>query len=141
MWGIMERPTGNFQTFFQEVVKAQPFPFQTKFSEELNPLVNVPTGLGKTAMVVVGWLWRRNSGNDGRRRATPRRLVYCLPMRALVEQTKKNAVEWIAAAGLESQVDVHVLMGGEERSDWDTNPERDAIIIGTQDIVFGEIDR
>lgn len=136
MWGIMERPTGNFQTFFQEVAKAQPFPFQTKFSEELNPLVNVPTGLGKTAMVVVGWLWRRNSGNDGRRRATPRRLVYCLPMRALVEQTKKKAVEWIAAAGLADQVAVHVLMGGEEKSEWDIHPERDAIIIGTQDMLI-----
>ncbi|MCP9448558.1 MAG: hypothetical protein NNA21_00650 [Nitrospira sp.] len=51
-------------------------------------LVYVPTGLGKTAMVVLGWLWRRRfHPNEEIRKTTPRRLVYCLPMRVLVEQT------------------------------------------------------
>ena len=57
-------------------------------------------------------------------------------MRVLVEQTSQNVNEWIQKAGLKGKVDVHVLMGGEEKSDWDTNPERDAIIIGTQDMLI-----
>ena len=130
----------KFDEFFCRATKAAdaPFPFQTAFAtaSEIPSLVQVPTGLGKTAMAVIGWLWRRNHAGPGLREATPRRLVYCLPMRALVEQTRENAEAWRAAAGLADQVDVPVLMGGEEKSDWDTNPERDAIIIGTQDMLI-----
>lgn len=132
----MGRLDGDFQTFFTGATGSGPFAFQQAFANELHQLVNVPTGLGKTAMVVVGWLWRRNGGNESIKRSTPRRLVYCLPMRVLVEQTSQNVNEWIEKAGLKGKVDVHVLMGGEERSDWDTNPERDAIIIGTQDMLI-----
>ncbi|NDG64348.1 MAG: hypothetical protein EBY29_12935, partial [Planctomycetes bacterium] len=46
-------------------------------------------------MIVVAWLWRRNGGNESVKRSTPRRLVYCLPMRVLVEQTSQNVNEWI----------------------------------------------
>ena len=132
----MGRLGGDFQKFFTGATGSGPFAFQQAFANELHQLVNVPTGLGKTAMVVVGWLWRRNGGDDSIKRSTPRRLVYCLPMRVLVEQTSQNVNEWIQKAGLKGKVDVHVLMGGEEKSDWDTNPERDAIIIGTQDMLI-----
>ena len=132
----MGRLGGDFQTFFTGATGSGPFAFQQAFANELHQLVNVPTGLGKTAMVVVGWLWRRNGGNESIKRSTPRRLVYCLPMRVLVEQTFQNVNEWIEKAELKGKVDVHVLMGGEELSAWDTNPERDAIIIGTQDMLI-----
>ena len=132
----MGRLDGDFQTFFTGATGSGPFAFQQAFANELHQLVNVPTGLGKTAMVVVGWLWRRNGGNESIKRSTPRRLVYCLPMRVLVEQTSQNVNEWIEKAGLKGKIDVHVLMGGEELSDWDTNPERDSIIIGTQDMLI-----
>jgi hypothetical protein len=48
-------------------------------------LVNVPTGCGKTAAVVMAWLWNRI---QLARPDWPRRLVYCLPMRTLVEQPR-----------------------------------------------------
>lgn len=41
-------------------------------------LIHVPTGLGKTAAVVLAWVWNRVHLGSG---AWPRRLVYCLPMR------------------------------------------------------------
>ena len=47
-------------------------------------LIDIPTGFGKTAAVVLAYL--RNRALN-RRDGWPRRLVYCLPMRAPVEQT------------------------------------------------------
>ena len=45
-------------------------------------LLNVPTGLGKTAASVLAWIWRRRFASADVREKTPRRLVYCLPMPA-----------------------------------------------------------
>ncbi|MFV2073041.1 MAG: hypothetical protein ACC742_10375, partial [Thermoanaerobaculales bacterium] len=56
--------------------------------------LSIPTGLGKTAAAVLSWVWRRRWAPEDVRCATPRRLVYCLPMRVLVEQTRDCAIEW-----------------------------------------------
>ncbi len=55
-------------------------------------LIDIPTGLGKTAAVVLAWLWNRVALQ---RADWPRRLVYCLPMRTLVEQTEAEVQKWI----------------------------------------------
>jgi len=47
-------------------------------------VIEVPTGSGKTMAVLVPWLCDPGA---------PRRLVYALPMRSLVEQTAQLAVE------------------------------------------------
>jgi CRISPR-associated endonuclease/helicase Cas3 len=80
----------NFDEFFKTAAGCGPFPFQREFAEARpSPqLVRVPTGLGKTAMAAIGWLWRRFGGNEELRATTPRRLVSCLPMRVLVEKTR-----------------------------------------------------
>lgn len=55
-------------------------------------LISIPTGLGKTAAVTLAWLWNRVAlGND----TWPRRLIYCLPMRTLVEQTWDEVGKWL----------------------------------------------
>lgn len=120
----------------------EPYPYQTRLATEgvLPQLLDIPTGLGKTAAVVLAWLWRRRFAPKEIRHQTPRRLVYCLPMRVLVEQTRDNAKKWIEklveAQLLAEPIPVHVLMGGEEADDWDLYPERDAILIGTQDMLL-----
>ena len=96
-------------------------------------LIEIPTGFGKTSAVVLAWLWNRVFKQ---RDDWPRRLVYCLPMRTLVEQTHRNVGQWLDSLGVTGEVCVHVLMGGEDVSDWDLHPERDAILIGTQDMLL-----
>lgn len=138
----------SFDDFFKIATGNEPFPYQRRLvlSESLPMLLDVPTGMGKTAAAVMGWLWRRYCGGEiaGKtsnavRAETPRRLVYCLPMRVLVEQTRDEAIKWVqnlVRAGLLSNSEapkVHLLMGGEVDSDWDIYPELNAILIGTQD--------
>ncbi|MGH8017412.1 MAG: DEAD/DEAH box helicase [Opitutaceae bacterium] len=117
-------------------------------------LIDIPTGLGKTAAVMLAWLWNRVAQQNP---DWPRRLVYCLPMRTLVEQTQDEVAKWIentlansADLGLPPEaisdlrwLDEHspvVLMGGEEledaRREWDIHPEKPAILIGTQDMLL-----
>lgn len=153
-----------------------PYPYQIRLATDptFPELLDVPTGLGKTAAVVLAWLWRRHF-DECFKTKTPRRLVYCLPMRVLVEQTYENTVSWLDRLGMLAgpviwgdvtkrkglksyeakpelcdlpeawareqatngpPVAVHLLMGGAERSDWVTWPERDAILIGTQDMLL-----
>lgn len=113
-------------------------------------LISIPTGLGKTAAVTLAWLWNRIAlGND----TWPRRLIYCLPMRTLVEQTASEVEKWLRnlansskdATGREellwlSEHSPIILMGGEEnntaRREWDIHPEKPAILIGTQDMLL-----
>ncbi len=136
--------SAKFEGFFETATRStiKPFPFQSNFAfaAEIPSLINVPTGLGKTAMAVLGWLWRRNGASNQIKSSTPRRLVYCLPMRVLVEQTRDCAASWVhelrAAKLLPRDVPIHVLMGGEDESAWDIHPEADAIIIGTQDMLL-----
>jgi len=129
--------TKSFERFFKKATGKSPYDYQTRLAtcETLPGLINVPTGLGKTLAVVVAWLWRR-SDKSGFRKATPRRLVFCLPMRTLVEQTVNVIRACLASSGLADSVDVHVLMGGESAADWDLHPEREAILIGTQDMLL-----
>ena len=102
-------------------------------------LIAIPTGLGKTASVVLAWLWNRALQG---RSDWPRRLVYCLPMRTLVEQTDGCIREWIKnlkETGLcpaDQLPEVHILMGGEDAAQWDLQPEKNAILIGTQDMLL-----
>lgn len=136
----------EYREFFAAAMgdcKAQPFPYQEALAtnEALPQLLRVPTGLGKTAAVVLAWLWRRRHAGVGHRKSTPRRLVYCLPMRVLVEQTLGCVAQWLrnlqASEALPGpSVPAFVLMGGEELADWAIWPERELILIGTQDMLL-----
>lgn len=125
----------DFTQWFDSVTSKFPFPYQTRLAttQSLPILLNVPTGAGKTAAVILSWLWRRRYATPEIRQQTPRRLVYCLPMRTLVEQTYSAVAGWLQAAGLSDEVELHMLMGGTVSNRWDNHPEKDCILIGTQD--------
>lgn len=151
----------EYSTFFEQATGRTPYDYQKhlacgersggKWLNQGGPcvsrLIDVPTGLGKTAAVVMAWLWNRVilGRNDW-----PCRLVYCLPMRTLVEQTEDNVNQWLEklAPRLPENPDLQhlsshspvVLMGGEElnrsKREWDIHPEKPAVLIGTQDMLL-----
>lgn len=141
-------PDTSFAKFFRAATTLrQPYPYQDRLAIDPWPdLLDVPTGMGKSAATTLAWLWKRGWREGGRRSAidtaTPRRLVWCLPMRVLVEQTRDNTVDWLRNLGAhgvagDGKVSVHVLMGGEDDlNSWAEHPEEDMILIGTQDMLL-----
>ena len=139
----------EFDDFFQAGTTYVPFDYQRRLADadaqgiSKSLLITVPTGMGKTAAVVMAWLWNRM-----KRLSCPRRLVYCLPMRTLVEQTRDSVAGWLrnlARSFPNSEFEwlaEHspvILMGGDEdltRDEWDIWPEKPAILIGTQDMLL-----
>ncbi|MDR7522707.1 MAG: CRISPR-associated endonuclease Cas3'' [Armatimonadota bacterium] len=134
----MTRAEG-YGRLFRKATGQEPFPYQRCLAEgpELPSLVRAPTGAGKTAAAVLGWLYRRRFHPDDKvRAATPRRLAYCLPMRVLVEQTLDAVRGWLGRLGLKGEVGVFQLMGGVLEDDWVRSPGRDALLVGTMDMLL-----
>jgi CRISPR-associated endonuclease/helicase Cas3 len=126
----------SFSDWFENISGRSPFPYQVTMGESdcLPDALNVITGAGKTLAIIMAWLWRSLlHPNPEIRKTTPRRLVIVLPMRTLVEQTFAVAEECLKKAGLGSEIGLHLLMGGAIDSNWELDPERRAILIGTQD--------
>ena len=128
-------------TLYRVALGKIPDAWQLALAADAWPRVLIaPTGSGKTAAVTLGWAAHRlHSPAD-----TPRRLVWCLPMRALVEQTADAVRAWFARLAAETDgagrlprpEDVHVLMGGVEADGWLDEPERPAVLVGTQDMLL-----
>ncbi len=52
----------NYDEFFKKATEnLEPYPYQRRLAtgEDLPQLLDIPTGCGKTAAVVLTWLWRR----------------------------------------------------------------------------------
>ncbi len=123
----------------------KPHEWQRALAGETDPrsrLVRIPTGMGKTFGVLSTWAWHSLHRRED---AWPRRLVWCLPMRVLVEQTYGVACDsldrleslWDGTGTHEGKVGVHLLMGGADPGgDWNLFPEECAILIGTQDMLL-----
>src|ERR1035438_6022558 len=124
--------TIDFDRFFHRITDHLPHEYQKEMAKlpVRDCLIRVPTGCGKTAAVIGAWLWRRQE--DPARTST--RLVYCLPMRVLVEQTRDLAKVW--ARKSETGAKVYTLMGGEIDEDWEFDPDKPAILVGTQDMLL-----
>ena len=124
----------TFDEFFRKATgfAEGPHGYQRRLAlDGLPDVVKAPTGTGKTG-IILAWLWRRlHAGPD----ATPRRLVYALPQRTLVEQVAREAARWLANLGLIDDVALHVVMGGAGKSQgqWRQEMDKPAIVIGTVD--------
>ena len=147
----------TFEDFFSAATDHTPFRYQSALAQEdeLPDIIDVPTGLGKTDAVILSWLWRRRMHpSPDVRTATPRRLVYCLPTRTLVEQKESaihNRLKWLGLltanpgnltplknrtcflGNTTPGVPIKVFLGGKEPMSPKGNPTPDEIPIGIQD--------
>jgi CRISPR-associated endonuclease/helicase Cas3 len=133
-----------YPTFYHQRTGHPPHPWQAELAADWrcrDRLIRVPTGMGKTLGVLGAWAFHRLGRADP---AWPRRLVLCLPMRVLVEQTEAVVRDFLAgmarlddpAAPAPGRVGVHLLLGGAATRDWHAHPEQEAVLIGTQDMLL-----
>lgn len=123
-----------FKQFFADATGGL-IPYDWQIAVATNGLPDVlpiPTGLGKTEGVVLGWVWRRfKAGVD-----EPLHLVYCLPMRTLVRQTVQRLRRYFDALARTNHLpstSVYQLMGGAIDDEWARRPDQPWVLVGTQD--------
>lgn len=146
--------TIEYSSFFKMIAQQNPpREWQSQFASEAscqNRFIPIGTGLGKTMGLAGTWFYRRVV--EGRE-DWPRRLVWCLPMRVLVEQTL-DEFQKICEAFRNNFTDksihqripsVHAFLGGIEPGaeiggaasvQWYLQPENNAMIVGTQDMLL-----
>lgn len=145
----------QFAAVFKELTGSSPFPWQWNlydrwFSKGRFPCsCNIPTGLGKTSIIAV-WLIALAKHRD----TIPRRLVYVVNRRTVVDQTtdevKKlrgnllkaglfDALKSLCALPLEedeSPLALSTLRGAfADNREWSADPARPAVISGTVDMI------
>jgi CRISPR-associated endonuclease/helicase Cas3 len=124
----------TYEDWFRRITDDSPYPWQASLGVDescADRVLRIPTGFGKTAGTALAWLFNRCVRRDER---WPMRLVFCLPMRVLVEQTERVLKEWVKNAALD--VPVFTLLGGREAARWVDKIDRPAMIVGTQDMLL-----
>jgi len=141
------KPREPFEQWFLRATGDPPHRYQRDLAEapDWPDVLDAPTGSGKTAVVLL-WLWRRLHFPA----VTPRRLVYCLPRRTLVEQTFERVHTWLdrldvraRLPGEPGHIHVQTVMGGQASGrgqgrihPWWHYPESQTVLIGTQDMLL-----
>ena len=141
---------GHFSAIFEELTAEDgerhlPFRWQTRLlrrllDADLPRVVDVPTGLGKTSVMAL-WLIALAKGAS-----LPRRLVYVVDRRAVVDQATRFARrlrlnmpgEMAEKLGLDAGagLPISTLRGGfADNRIWLEDPSRPAIVVGTIDMV------
>jgi CRISPR-associated endonuclease/helicase Cas3 len=128
----------DFESFFAQATGHQPYGYQERLAKHgLPDAFWAPTGTGKTGLILA-WLWRRLHGPD--RAATPRRLVYALSQRAVLDEVSGLAATWLENLGLTGEVALHVVLGdrGTSTGDWRENMHQPAIVVGTAETLVSK---
>jgi len=167
----MADPLTLFRQAFTALTDHGPFCWQERLFDRLlradiPPACNIPTGLGKTSVIPI-WLIALASQAERRQMGVPRRLVYIVNRRTVVDQAT-NVVEqmqqrlldpdgvlWSAYAetlrslvqllrGLAATEEIPLAVStlrGElaDNQEWKADPTRPAIIIGTVDMVGSKL--
>jgi CRISPR-associated endonuclease/helicase Cas3 len=136
--------TTDFALVFKHLTGHAPFPWQIKLFEEVIPegqfprSCNLPTGLGKTSLIAI-WFIALMS----RPEKVPRRLVYVVNRRTVVDQTTEEVEN--LRTNLETlenkpnharEVAISTLRGQfADNREWSVDPSRPAVICGTVDMI------
>ena len=138
--------------FFETVTGFPPYPWQTRVYEALRSgripdELTLPTGTGKTSAALL-YLLALIDGAD-----LPRRLVYVVDRRAIVDQTAEQIELWVnrladipevtkriearsAFPAVEQLIPIGILRGGlVDTGQWRVDPARPAVIVGTVDMI------
>jgi CRISPR-associated endonuclease/helicase Cas3 len=121
-----------------------PFPWQTSLYEdwfvkgEFPHSCNLPTGLGKTAVIAI-WLIALMNHPD----KMPRRLVYVVNRRTVVDQTTEEVEKLRENQPILKNIPAHVqhlaisTLRGQfaDNREWSADPSRPAVICGTVDMI------
>lgn len=127
-----------FDEAFQKLTGNSPFPWQRRLylcfmSGDIPTTCCLPTGLGKTSILVVWYIAYLHGG------PVPRRLVYVMNRRTVVDQTTTEMQRMLRNAqetGLDDSLAISVLRGQmADNREWSKDPSRPAIICGTIDMV------
>lgn len=125
----------DFSTWYTERHGYEPFPWQSALADRIAvgdwpEALTPPTGSGKTAIIDV-WLWARLSALP-----VPRRLVYVIDRRLVVDGASEYASALAASLKLEDRPAVVTMRGGLAiEDDWLANPLGSAVIVSTVDQV------
>lgn len=157
----------KFEKAFSALTDNPPFPWQSRlFNEylsrgELPQAIDIPTGLGKTAIMAIWLLARAQEELSGRAKkwlsdesvhpVLPRRLVYVVDRRTVVDQATEFAdqirqrlhscsdlalVRRNLGLGGDRQLPVSTLRGRHiDNRQWMADPAATAIIVGTVDMI------
>jgi CRISPR-associated endonuclease/helicase Cas3 len=117
--------TGNLPLSWQKRLYCEHF-----INGELPPVIDLPTGLGKT-MVMAIWLIARSEKDS----KLPRRLIYVVDRRTVVDQATDLAMNLRDRFG-KARLSISTLRGQlADNREWSQDPSRLAIIIGTVDLI------
>lgn len=150
----------EFDHLFLHLSGNKPFPWQKRLYDELvqkqfRTQCDVPTGLGKTSVIAVWLLALAYHARNGSLNRFPRRLVYVVNRRTVVDQATHEAerlrnaladkpelqsiVNSLRVLAVDSEgppLAISTLRGQfADNAEWRTDPTRPAVIVGTIDMV------
>jgi CRISPR-associated endonuclease/helicase Cas3 len=136
--GTAQMTTNAFSTEFRALTGNDPLSWQRRLfreweAHELKPVIDIPTGLGKT-MVMAIWLIARAN-----KLVVPTRLIYVVDRRTVVDQATDLAEKLREKCRTALEIDppaISALRGQlADNREWTRDPSRLAIIIGTVDLI------
>lgn len=131
---------GGFDDDFERLTGNKPFPWQRALYEQfisgradnIPAICDLPTGVGKTSVIAV-WLLARARGAN-----VPRRLVYVVNRRTVVDQTTNEVERYWRKRSAANIPDfaISTLRGQfADNREWSADPSRPAVICGTVDMI------
>ncbi len=164
---LSELDRSRFDTLFHALTGNERFPWQYSLYERLvegnfPERCDIPTGLGKTSIIAIWLLALARRARNGVASGFPRRLVYVVNRRTVVDQATREAELlrdpdklkdahlqdlWrdLRSLGIQDARGLHHLeapfaistLRGQfaDNAEWRTDPARPAIIVGTVDMV------